>query len=96
VPDGTAVAVTVSAYVAINNGSYVPSAGGTIVDGNSSPSGNIYKVFTTVKGSVTVTYSAAGASVGTANVQILPAKPDGTVNGNTCLNGGVWAITITN
>lgn len=96
VPDGTAVAVTAAGFVAINNGSYVQSAGGTIVNGNSSPSGSNYKVFTTVNGSVTVTYSTAGASVGTARVQILPAKPDGTLINNTVLNGGVWGITITN
>jgi hypothetical protein len=96
VPDGTAVAVTASGSVAINGCCYVSSAGGTIVNGNSSPSGNIYKVFTTVNGSITVTYSTAGAAVGTANVQILPAKPDGTVIGNTSLVGGVWPITVTN
>jgi len=96
VPDGTAVAVTAAGFVAINNGNYVQSTGGTIVNGNSSPSGSNYKVFTIVNGSITVTYSTASASVGTARVQILPAKPDGTVINNAVLNGGVWAITITN
>src|SRR5712664_4221368 len=96
VPDGTAVVVTVAGSVAItsNGCCYVTSVGGAIVNGNASPSGNIYKVFTTVNGSITVTYSTAGASVGTANVQILPAKADGTVINNSVLNGGVWAITI--
>ena len=96
VPDGTAVTVTAAGSVAINNSSYIQSMGGTIVNGNSSPSGSNYKVFTTVNGSITVAYSTAGASAGTARVQILPAKPDGTVINNTILNGGVWAITITN
>jgi len=96
VPDGTAVAVTVGSGITINGCCYVNSAGGSIVDGNPSPSGSSYKVFTTVKGSVTVTYSTNGASVGTANVQILPAKPDGTVINNVDLYGGVWPITITN
>src|SRR5258706_2943041 len=98
VPDGTAVVVTVAGSVAItsNGCCYVTSVGGAIVNGNASPSGNIYRVFTTVNGSITVTYSTAGASVGTANVQILPAKPDGTVINNSVLNGGVWAIAITN
>jgi len=91
VPDGTAVTVTAAGFAAINNGNYVQSTGGTIVNGNASPSGSNYKLFTTVNGSVTVTYSTAGA-----NVQILPAKPDGTVIGNTTLVGGVWPITITN
>jgi hypothetical protein len=29
-------------------------------------------------------------------VQIVPATPAGNVIGNSVLNGGVWAITITN
>jgi hypothetical protein len=49
-----------------------------------------------VSGSITVTYSSAGASVGTAVVQIVPATPSGGVIGSTDLNGGVWPITITN
>lgn len=96
VPDGTAVAVTAGSYIALNGCCWVVSAGGTIVDGNPSPSGGNYKVFTTVNGSVTVTYSTAGASVGTATVQILPAKPNGSVINNVVLNGGVWPIAITN
>ncbi len=96
VPDGTAVAVTAANSATINNGSYVSSSGGTIVNGNTSPSGTIYKVFTTLNGSITVTYSTAGASVGTARVQILPAKPGGSINGNTSLVGGVWPINVTN
>jgi len=96
VPDGTVVDVTATGYVAINNGSYVTSVGGTIVNGNPSPSGANYKLFSTVNGSITVTYSTAGASVGIANVQILPAQPNGTVYGGTCLNGGIWAINVTN
>jgi hypothetical protein len=96
VPDGTVVAVTAASQGSVNNGFYVSSVGGTIVNGGSSPSGASYKVFTTVNGAVTVTYSTAGASVGTASVQILPATPNGTLNGNTSLNGGVWAINVTN
>ena len=96
VPDGTAVAVTVGNGITINGCCYVSSAGGSIVDGNPSPSGSNYKVFTTAKGAVTITYSTSGASAGTANVQILPAKPDGTVINNVDLYSGVWPITITN
>jgi hypothetical protein len=96
VPDGTAVAVTVASSVAVNGCCFVSSTGGTIVNGDSSPSGNMYRVFTTVSGSVTVTYSTAGASIGIANVQILPTRPDGTVIGSTSLSGGVWAIAIAN
>jgi hypothetical protein len=96
VPDGTAVAVTVGTFIDINNGSYVQSTGGTIVNGTPSQSNSNYKIFTTVGGSITVTYSSAGASVGTASVQIVPATPAGNIIGNSVLNGGVWAITITN
>jgi hypothetical protein len=96
VPDGTVVAVTALSDGSINNGNYVQSAGGTIVNGASSSTGTGYKVFTTVNGSIAVTYSTAGASTGTANVQILPALPSGAVNGSTSLMGGVWAINVTN
>jgi hypothetical protein len=96
VPDGTAVAVTVGTFVDVNNGSYVQSTGGTIVNGSPSQSNSNYKIFTTVGGSITVTYSSAGASVGTASVQIVPATPAGNVIGSSVLNGGVWPITITN
>jgi hypothetical protein len=95
VPDGTPVDVTVNSYVTIYNGSYVVSSGGTIVNGSSSQNGN-FKLFTTVGGSISVSYSTAGASVGTASVQIVPATPAGGVIGGSPLNGGVWAITITN
>ncbi len=96
VPDGTPVAVTVGSYITINNGSYVVSTGGTIVNGSPSQSNSNYKIFTTVGGSITVTYSSAGAGIGTASVQAVPATPAGGIVGNTVLNGGVWAITITN
>jgi Bacterial Ig-like domain/Carboxypeptidase regulatory-like domain len=96
VPDGTAVGVTVGSFITINNGFYVQSTGGTIVNGSPSQSNGNYKIFTTAGGSITVTYSSAGASVGTASVQIVPATPGGNIIGNNVLNGGVWAITITN
>jgi hypothetical protein len=96
VPDGTAVVVTAANGASVNGCCTVPSSGGTIVDGNSSASGANFKVFTTVNGAVTATYSTSGASVGTARVQILPAKPDGTINGSASLVGGLWAINVTN
>jgi hypothetical protein len=95
VPDGTPVDVTVNGYVTINNGGYVTSTGGTIVNGSSSQNSN-FRLFTTVGGSISVSYSTAGASVGTASVQIVPATPAGAPIGSNILNGGVWAITITN
>jgi hypothetical protein len=96
VPDGTAIAVTVGSSIATNNGGYVQSTGGTIVNGSPSQSNSNYKIFTTVGGSITVTYSTAGAAVGTASVQAVPATPAGSPIGNSVLNGGVWPITITN
>jgi hypothetical protein len=96
VPDGTAVAVTAGSYVTTNNGYQVVSTGGTILNGNTSQSNGNYKIFTTVNGSITVNYSSAGASAGTAVVQIVPATPTGSPISNSVLNGGVWAIAITN
>jgi hypothetical protein len=34
--------------------------------------------------------------VGTATVQAVPAKPDGSNIGSTSLIGGAWAINVTN
>jgi len=96
VPDGTPVAVTVGSSVTINNGSYVQSTGGTILNGTPSQSNSNYRIFTTTGGSVNVSYSSAGASVGTAAVQMVPATPAGNIIGNQDLFGGVWAITISN
>ena len=70
------------------------STGGTIVDGSVSPSGSQYKVFSVVNGSVAVTYSTAGAVVGTARVFILPALTNGSRNGAASLVGGSWPINI--
>jgi hypothetical protein len=98
VPDGTPVAVTAGSYVTLNNGYYVVSTGGTILNGNASQNGN-FNLFTTIGGSITVSYSSAGAGVGTAVVQIVPATPSGAIIGGsepTVLNGGLWPITITN
>lgn len=96
VPDGTSIAVTLGSYVTINNGNWDISTGGTILNGTPSQSNSNYRIFTTVGGSITVNYSMAGASVGTALVQVVPSTPAGNILGNTVLNGGVWAITITN
>jgi hypothetical protein len=97
VPDGTAVAVTVGSFITyIPNVGYIASSGGTIVDGNQSSQNANFKIYTTLRGAITVTYSSAGASVGTASVQIVPATSNGTVLGSQDLFGGVWPITITN
>jgi hypothetical protein len=97
VPDGTNVAVTVASCATLTpSGSCNNSTGGTIVDGTVSPSDSRFKVFTVQGGSITITYSPAGASSGTATIQVAPAQPNGTKIGNASLFGGTWAITVTN
>jgi hypothetical protein len=97
VPDGTVVAVATGNCITRDlNSNCNFSSGGTIVDGTTSSSNSAYKTFTVTNGSVTVTYSTAGASVGTATVQLAPARPDTSVIANTSLIGGTWAITVTN
>jgi hypothetical protein len=97
VPDGTVVAVTTGNCITRDvNFNCNLSVGGTLVDGTTSSSNAAYKTYTVTNGSVTVTYSTAGASVGTATVQLAPARPDTSVIANTSLIGGTWAITVTN
>jgi hypothetical protein len=96
VPDGTSVAVTAGSFVTIYNGAYVTSTGGTILNGSPSQGNSNYRIFTTVGGAISVNYSSAGASAGTAAVQVVPATPSGSIIGNNDLNGGVWRLTITN
>jgi hypothetical protein len=97
VPDGSVVVVAVGNCTTTNtSGSCNLSTGGTIVDGSPSPSGSQFRAFTVTNGSVTVTYSTAGAAVGTARVQLLAGTPDGSRLGSTTLAGGVWAINVTN
>jgi len=97
VPDGTNVAVTVTpGCVTISNGSCNSSTGGTISGGTPSASDGRFQVFTVMNGSMAVTYSTVGASVGTATIQVVPAKVDGSNIGNIVLVGGTWPITITN
>jgi hypothetical protein len=97
VPDGANVAVTVASCASRDtNGFCNFSTGGTLNGGAASPSGSQFKVFTVTNGVVTIPYSTAGATTGTAKVQALPARSDGTVIGGTTLVGGVWAINVTN
>lgn len=97
VPDGANVAVTLGNCASRDvNGFCNFSTGGTLTGGAASPSGSQFKVFTVTNGSVTIPYSTAGAATGTAKVQALPARSDGTVIGGTTLVGGVWAINVTN
>jgi hypothetical protein len=96
VPDGTLVVVTAAhnATVDASGCCFNASVGGTIVDGAASPSSSQFKVFRVMNGSVTVTYSPAGAFAGTARVQLAAGRPDGTIIGNRSLAGGVWAIAV--
>jgi len=97
VPDGAKVVVSaVDCATFDDTDACVTSAGGTVLDGEVSPSGGAYKVFTVIGGSVTVTYSTDGAAIGEARIQIAPARPDGTPIGNQSLIGGVWTVAITN
>lgn len=97
VPDGTNVAVTAASCNTTNiSGSCNNSTGGTIVNGTASPSSTSFMVFTVQNGSISVIYSPAGASIGTATIQVAPARTDGFTIGGTSLIGGTWAITVTN
>ena len=94
VPDGTVVAVTT---VAVNQlidpatGNYVQSTGGSIVNGTASPSNSLFKNFSVHNGSITVTYSAASASVGIARIAVAPAlvqQARSTVTGRSSAASG--------
>ena len=94
VPDGTPLAVTVAHSRTVSGCCWTASAGGTITNGNDSPSSG-WKWFTVQNGAVTVEYSTVGASSDTvARLQIVPARPNGTPIGNRTLDGGMWAITL--
>jgi len=96
VPDGTLVAATTANGIMVSGCCFVSSSGGTIVDGSPSPSGSNWRVFSVQDGSITLTYSPGTASVGTARIQITGTKTDGSVFSSSTLNGGTWAINITN
>lgn len=88
VPDGTKVVVTAGShgYDYPNTNTNVSSAGGVIISGTPSPSGNGLKSHVINGGQIEVTYSAQGVEVGsqgtaTVNVQVLPAGPDNIVIG---------------
>ncbi|MHB8217454.1 MAG: carboxypeptidase regulatory-like domain-containing protein [Candidatus Sulfotelmatobacter sp.] len=97
VPDGTIVlAATGNCVTLTPAGSCNFSTGGTLSGGTTSTWSSNYQQFTVVNGSVTMNYSVAGATVGTAVVQLVPATSTGTGLSRNVLNGGSWAITITN
>jgi hypothetical protein len=100
VPDGARVLVTATSHTwhyAI--GSYIGSRGGTIANGTEAQVlGPTVKMFTVIDGSITVQYTTAGASAGTARIQIGPADSAGsfirTGNLNRVLDGGVFEIQV--
>jgi hypothetical protein len=99
VPDGTPVAVSAANSVTYTGCCYNNSVGGTITNGNASPSAPWWKWFTVQNGSITVEYSTQGVTAAlpaTTRLQIAPARNDGTVYSGPTLNGGVVAITLTN
>jgi hypothetical protein len=99
VPDGTPVAVTAQNAVTHTSGNYNFSAGGTIANGNVSPSAPYWKWFTVQGGSISVEYSTQGVTAGlpaVTRLQIVPARNDGTVYGGATLSGGSFSITLTN
>ncbi|HEX6096863.1 MAG TPA: carboxypeptidase regulatory-like domain-containing protein [Thermoanaerobaculia bacterium] len=97
VPDGTVVAATVGNCTARNTGgSCIWSTGGTIVDGNPSPTSTAWKTYTVTNGSVTITYSPVGAAANDpwANLTIVPARLDGAALSDRSLWGGSWSIQL--
>jgi hypothetical protein len=97
VPNGTLVAVaSLNCATFFPSGFCVPSTGGSIVDGTVSPVNGNFRAYSVVNGSITVSYSSTGASLGTANLQIVPADQNGNPINRTIMIGGTWAISITN
>ncbi|MEO8379455.1 MAG: carboxypeptidase regulatory-like domain-containing protein [Acidobacteriota bacterium] len=99
VPDGTAVAATVTNSATFTGCCYNGSSGGTILNGNASPSGAIWKWFTVTGGTISIEYSTQGVTAATPNttrIQLVPARNDGTAYGGATLSGGLFAITLTN
>lgn len=86
VPDGANFAVSSNSCASrFANGFCVNSAGGSIIDGTSSPSGSAYRIYPLASGEFGATYSPQGAaapsptSTQTATIQILEANPSGGI-----------------
>ena len=81
VSDGAVVLLSAQSCASVVSGSCVPSAGGTITDGNTSPTGSGYKSYTITSGIATGTYTVQGATAPStgqtniANIQLLMADP---------------------
>jgi hypothetical protein len=99
VPDGTPVAVTVASGATFTGCCYNSSVGGTILNGNASPSGAQWKWFTVTGGAITIDYSTQGVTAALPAVtrfQLVPARNDGTVYGGATLSGGLFSLSLTN
>jgi len=99
VPDGTPVAASVGNSATFTGCCFNSSVGGTILNGNASPSGAQWKWFTVSGGAITIDYSTQGVTAGLPAVtrfQLVPARNDGTVYGGATLSGGLFSLTLTN
>jgi hypothetical protein len=96
VPDGTIVLATAADCGTFASGTFCNSSvGGTLLDGAATRSGPQFRAYTVNAGSITLTYSTAGASLGAARIQLAPAAVDGAILGNRSLVGGVQVISVT-
>lgn len=82
VPDGANVLLTAQSCGSVIAGSCVSSIGGTITDGNPSPTGSTFKSYSLSSGLASGTYTVVGASQNPAtgqalisNIQLLMADP---------------------
>ena len=89
VPDGSTVVVTAQSVSLITQDGccFINSAGGTIVNGVTNAIDSRFKTFTVSSGQVEIQYDPGTVKVPvgqvlTANVQVLPARPDGSGIGN--------------
>jgi hypothetical protein len=89
VPDGATVIVTAQqmSLVTPDNCCFIGSAGGTIVNGAPNPHDSRFKTFTVTGGQVVIQYDPGNVqlpvgTIATANVQAVPARPDGSGIGN--------------
>jgi hypothetical protein len=89
VPDGATVVVTALAVgLATPDGCCgIDSFGGTIVNGAPNNFDSRFKTFTVTNGQIEIQYDPGNVQLGvgdvrTANIQILPARPDGSGIGN--------------
>jgi hypothetical protein len=90
-PDGSHLLLTASQSASLNTtgGAWVPTAGGTILEGDESPSGTKYKALAIHQGRIVATYSVAGVTdapaageTKTANVQVLMSDYTGKMTTN--------------